>query len=152
MIDACKDLSVIPLITNPLDGGLASGVYTATNPSGGQSGGSGATKFSFDQLEKLQPLHSVQETVAERVRTRVIRGMRDTQERFKSRYGPPPKINTDITTTQVALNYVIAKGGVPLPQVNSPAQAKEVLGCLGWSLTDEEVDMLDNAADLCKLS
>ncbi len=36
-----------------------------------------------------------------------------------------PKINTDITTTQVALNYVIAKGGVPLVEVNSPKQAEE---------------------------
>lgn len=151
MIDACKECGVIPLICNPLDGGLASGVYTATNPSGGQQTVGSATKFTFKELEKLQPLHSVQETVAERVRTRVIREMRDTQERFKSRYGPPPKINTDITTTQVALNYIVAKGGVPLPEVNTPAQAKEVLGCLGWTLTDEEVDMLDTAAALCKL-
>jgi aryl-alcohol dehydrogenase-like predicted oxidoreductase len=151
MIAGCKACNVIPLILNPLDGGLASGVYTATNPSGGNQVSSGVHKFSFQQLEKLQPLHSVQESIAERVRTRVIRGMRDTQERFKSRYGPPPKINTDITTTQVALNYVIAKGGVPLAEVNSPAQAKEVLGCLGWSLLDTEVDMLDAAAALCKL-
>ena len=62
-----------------------------------------------------------------------------------------PKINTDITTTQVAINYVIAKGGVPLPEINTPKQADELLGCLGWSLTDEEVDMLDSAAALCKL-
>lgn len=150
MIDICKALGVIPLVTNPLDGGLASGVYTATNPSGGKQGG-GAVKFSFKELEKLQPLHSVLETVSERVRTRVIREMRDTQARYKSRYGPPPKINTDITTTQVALNYVVAKGGVPLPEVNTPTEAAEVLGCLGWKLNDDEVSMLDAAAALCSL-
>lgn len=150
MFDICKALNVIPLVTNPLDGGLASGVYTATNPSGGEAG-SGAAKFSFKVLDKLQPLHSVQETVADRVRTRVIREMRDMQDRYKSRYGPPPKINTDITTTQVAINYVIAKGGVPLVEVDSPRQAEEVLGSLGWTLNDEEVDMLDAAAALCKL-
>lgn len=149
IIDVCKDLGVIPLVTNPLDNGLASGVFTATNPSGGQQGRT--NKFTFKQLEKLQPLHSVQETVAERVRTRVLREMRDTQERFKSRYGPPPKINSDITTTQVALNYVVAKGGVPLTEVNSPREAEEVLGCLGWTLSDEEVGMLDSAAALCDL-
>ena len=149
MFDACKTLGVIPLVTNPLDGGLASGVYTATNPSGGAAGG--AAKFDFKVLDKLQPLHSVQETVADRVRTRVIREMRDMQDRYKSRYGPPPKINTDITTTQVAINYVIAKGGVPLVEVDSPRQAEEVLGSLGWTLNDEEVDMLDAAAALCKL-
>ena len=149
MFDMCKTLNVIPLVTNPLDGGLASGVYTATNPSGGEAGG--AAKFDFKTLDKLQPLHSVQETVADRVRTRVIREMRDMQDRYKSRYGPPPKINTDITTTQVAINYVIAKGGVPLVEVDSPRQAEEVLGSLGWTLNDEEVDMLDAAAALCKL-
>ena len=156
LIDVCKELGVIPFVTDPLDGGLASGVYTATNPSGGQAGpptaGVKARKFTFKELEKLQPLHSVQETVADRARTRVIREMRDLQDRVKSRYGPPPKINTDITTTQVALNYIIAKGGVPLPEVNSPRQAEEVLGCLGWTLSDEEVDMLDAAVALCNLN
>jgi aryl-alcohol dehydrogenase-like predicted oxidoreductase len=151
MIDECKDLGVIPLISNPLDNGLASGVFTATNPSGGQVAGALSTKFSFKDLEKLQPLHSVQETIAERVRNRVSRDMRNLQDRFKSRYGPPPTINTDITTTQVALNYVIAKGGVPLPEVKNPKDAEEVLGCLGWTLVDEEVDMLDAALSLCRL-
>jgi aryl-alcohol dehydrogenase-like predicted oxidoreductase len=166
MINVCKELNVIPIILNPLDGGLASGVYTATNPSGGQAGGgssmsssssgsSGNMKFTFAQLEKLQPLHSVQETVAERVRTRVIREMQSLQDRVKGgkkAYGPPPIINTDITTTQIAINYVIAKGGVPLVEVNSPRQADEVLGSLGWTLNDDEVDMLDAAAALCQLS
>eukprot|EP00977_Amphora_coffeiformis_P007697 scaffold1690_cov182-Amphora_coffeaeformis.AAC.54 len=152
MFDICKALNVIPLVKNPLDGGLASGVYTAMNPSGGEvAGGGGVAKFSFKVLDKLQPLHSVQETVADRVRTRVIREMRDMQDRVKSRYGPPPKINTDITTTQVAINYVIAKGGVPLVEIDTPRQAEEVLGSLGWTLNDEEVDMLDAAAALCKL-
>jgi aryl-alcohol dehydrogenase-like predicted oxidoreductase len=63
---------------------------------------------------------------------------------------PQPKINTDITTTQIALNYVVAKGGVPLVEVNNPKQAQEVIGCLGWTLTDAEVDMLELAADACR--
>jgi diketogulonate reductase-like aldo/keto reductase len=61
-----------------------------------------------------------------------------------------PKINTDITTTQVALSYIIAKGGVPLAEVNNPKQAEELLGCMGWSLNDNEVNILEAASDLCK--
>ena len=61
-----------------------------------------------------------------------------------------PKINTDFTTTQIALNYIVAKGGVPLVEVNSPSQADELLGCMGWSLNDDEVSILDAAAELCK--
>ena len=65
-------------------------------------------------------------------------------------YERQPKINTDITTTQIALNYVVTKGGVPLVEVNNPKQAQEVIGCLGWTLTDAEVDMLELAADACR--
>lgn len=85
-ITYCKTLGVIPLITDPLGGGLASGQYTASNPSGGVAGGTG--KFPFAKLEKLQPLHSVLETVAERVKTRVTRDLRDLKERSRGRYGP----------------------------------------------------------------
>ena len=147
-INSCKTLGVIPLIRNPLGSGLASGQYTASNPSGGLASTGGA-KFSFQTLEKLQPLHSVLDSVAERVKTRLAREVRDLKDRYRSK-GPPPKINTEITTTQVALNYIVAKGGVPLVEVNSPKDADEVVGCLGWSLNDDEVAMLESAADLCK--
>jgi aryl-alcohol dehydrogenase-like predicted oxidoreductase len=83
-IQYCKTLGVIPLITEPLGGGLSSGQYTASNPSGGVAG---VAKFSFSELEKLQPLHSVLETVAERVKTRVARESRDLKERSRARYG-----------------------------------------------------------------
>jgi aryl-alcohol dehydrogenase-like predicted oxidoreductase len=83
-IQACKALGVIPLIQNPFDGGLASAQYTATNPSGGIAG---AAKYPFSKLEKLQPLHSVLETVAQRIATRVKRELGDAQDRSKGRYG-----------------------------------------------------------------
>jgi aryl-alcohol dehydrogenase-like predicted oxidoreductase len=85
-INACKTLGVTPLIENPLGCGLASGQYTASNPSGGVAG---AAKFSFETLEKLQPLHSVLETVAEKVKTRVKSELRDMNDRNRGRYGPP---------------------------------------------------------------
>ena len=87
-IAACKTLGVIPLCRDPLGGGLASAQYTATNPSGGLAS-SGAAKYSFSLLEKLQPLHSVLESVAERVKTRLVRENRDIQDRFRGRKGPP---------------------------------------------------------------
>lgn len=149
MIDACKAQGVIPLVRNPLDGGLASGRYTATNPSGGEAGGT--AKFPFSKLEKLQPLHSVHETVAQRASTRVKREVRDLAERYRGRKGKGPKVNTDISTTQVAINYVIAKGAVPICDVVDSRQAEEILGCLGWGLSEDEVDMLDQAASLCGL-
>lgn len=37
---------------------------------------------------------------------------------------------------------------MPLPSVKNPKEADEIIGCLGWSLTEDEVKMLDNAADM----
>lgn len=146
-INSCKTLGVTPLVENPLGGGLASGQYTASNPSGGVAG---VAKFSFQTLEKLQPLHSVLDTVCQRVKKRVKRELRDINDQNRGRYGPPPKINTSITTTQIALNYIVAKGAVPLVEVNGPSQAEEVIGCMGWSLHDDEIAMLEAASDLSK--
>lgn len=144
-IESCKTLGVVPLIRNPLGSGLASGQYTATNPSGGVA--SAGSKYSFKTLEKYQPLHSMLESVAERVRTRLLRKGRKLKGGRRGE--PEKKVNTDITTAQIAWNYVIAKGAVPLAEVNSPKDAEQLAGCLGWSLSDEEVSMLESAAELC---
>lgn len=90
LLNSCKVLGVVPLVRNPLGSGLASGQYTASNPSGGVAGGK--SKFSFDTLEKLQPLHSTLESVAERVKTRLTREVRDLQDRNRGRYGPPVSV------------------------------------------------------------
>jgi len=146
LIDACTEAGIIPLVSNPLDGGLATGKYTATTPNGGLSGG--PVPYKFEMLEELAPLHSVQETVAEKASFRVKKEQRNFKDTYK-RYGPAPKVNTDITTTQVAINYIIAKGAVPLVDITDPQQAEEVLGCLGWGLAEDEIAMLDAAASLC---
>jgi aryl-alcohol dehydrogenase-like predicted oxidoreductase len=53
------------------------------------------------------------------------------------------------TVGQVALNWTIAKGALPIPGAKNARQAEENIGTLGWSLTDEEVAGLD--ADILKL-
>lgn len=43
----------------------------------------------------------------------------------------------------MALNYLICQGSVlPIPGAKSAAQAEEFAGALGWSLTAEEVAVL----------
>jgi aryl-alcohol dehydrogenase-like predicted oxidoreductase len=48
---------------------------------------------------------------------------------------------------QVALNWVIRKGALPIPGAKNADQALQNAGALGWSLTDEEVEKLDAASD-----
>jgi len=48
--------------------------------------------------------------------------------------------------SQVALNWVMAKGAVPIPGAKNRHQAEENAGALGWRLDDDEVARLDWAA------
>ncbi|MEI7859318.1 MAG: aldo/keto reductase [Acidimicrobiales bacterium] len=48
--------------------------------------------------------------------------------------------------SQVALNWVMAKGAVPIPGAKNRHQAEENAGALGWTLDGEELDRLDRAA------
>jgi len=50
------------------------------------------------------------------------------------------------TPSQVALNWCMAKGTIPIPGAKNPRQAQENIGALGWSLNPGEVDELDRAA------
>jgi len=49
--------------------------------------------------------------------------------------------------SQVALNWVICKGGLPIPGAKRASQAEENVGALGWRLTMEEIVALDEASD-----
>ena len=51
------------------------------------------------------------------------------------------------TNAQVALNWVICKGAMPIPGAKNASQAEQNAGALGWHLTDEEVATLDEASD-----
>jgi len=51
------------------------------------------------------------------------------------------------SNAQVALNWVICKGGLPIPGAKDAVQAQENAGALGWRLTEEEVTRLDEASD-----
>jgi aryl-alcohol dehydrogenase-like predicted oxidoreductase len=51
------------------------------------------------------------------------------------------------TASQVALNWVICKGALPIPGAKNARQAEENAGGAGWHMTDEEVNQLDEATD-----
>jgi aryl-alcohol dehydrogenase-like predicted oxidoreductase len=51
------------------------------------------------------------------------------------------------SNTQVALNWVICKGALPIPGAKNAEQAQENAGALGWKLAGEEVSRLDAVSD-----
>jgi aryl-alcohol dehydrogenase-like predicted oxidoreductase len=68
--------------------------------------------------------------------------------------GPLLKVMTEIgqdhggkSNAQVALNWTICKGALPIPGAKNAEQAQQNAGALGWKLTDEEVAKLDEISD-----
>jgi aryl-alcohol dehydrogenase-like predicted oxidoreductase len=51
------------------------------------------------------------------------------------------------SNTQIALNWVICKGAMPIPGAKTAGQALENAGALGWKLTEVEMERLDAASD-----
>jgi aryl-alcohol dehydrogenase-like predicted oxidoreductase len=54
--------------------------------------------------------------------------------------------NHEKTPAQVALNWIVCKGAVPIPGAKNPAQATQNAGALGWRLEAGEVEALDKEA------
>jgi aryl-alcohol dehydrogenase-like predicted oxidoreductase len=48
--------------------------------------------------------------------------------------------------SQVALNWVMAKGAVPIPGAKNRGQAEENAGALGWTVDEEDLARLDDVA------
>jgi aryl-alcohol dehydrogenase-like predicted oxidoreductase len=68
--------------------------------------------------------------------------------------GPLLKLMTEFgqehggkSKAQVALNWCICKGALPIPGAKNARQAEENAGALGWKLTEEEVAKLDEISD-----
>ena len=47
------------------------------------------------------------------------------------------------TPAQIALNWVICKGAVPIPGVKNRRQAEEIIGVTGWRLSQDEIADMD---------
>ncbi len=51
------------------------------------------------------------------------------------------------SAAQVALNWCICKGALPIPGAKTAEQARQNAGALGWRLSEEEVARLDEVAE-----
>ena len=87
LITACKSLGIVPVASNPLGDGLASGVFSAADPTGGQLGQvSGSQPFDFKTLEKYSTLHDMITTVRGKVQKRLEKENSKLKDR-RDRYG-----------------------------------------------------------------
>jgi len=124
-VDKCNELGVKVLAYYPFAMGLLTGKYSSSSSSifaDASASPSRKTKLEKSDLQKykIDPLLTVLERIAEK--------------RGKS-------------VAQVALNYIICKGAIPIPGSRTEAQFVENIGAMGWRLTNTEIAMLELEAD-----
>ncbi|MGA2112257.1 MAG: aldo/keto reductase [Anaerolineales bacterium] len=113
---ACRDLGVTIIAYSPLAQGLLTGKYSLQNPPSG----------AYRRRQWGQALHRTAPLIA-------------TLREIGQAHGGK-------TPSQVALNWVICKGALPIPGAKNATQARENAGALGWRLTPEELALLDEAS------
>ena len=117
VLKAARELGVTILAYSPLAQGLLTGKYSpqaGVKPTGARSI---SPKFKPNYLKRIMPLLETLDEIG--------------QVHQK-------------TPAQVALNWLIAQGAVPIPGAKNAKQAVENAGALGWSLTDQEVTLLSS--------
>ncbi len=117
LLKLCRELNVTLIAYSPLAMGMLTGKYTPDNPPKGVRG----RQYNRQYLAAMQPL------VAQ---LREIGAAHDGK-----------------TPSQVALNWVICKGAIPIPGAKNVRQLQDNAGALGWRLTEREMAMLDAVAD-----
>lgn len=117
LLKACRELNITLIAYSPLAQGILTGKYTPEHTPPGVRG----RRDNRARLEKVEPL---------------IRQLREIG-----------RVNGGKTPSQVALNWCICKGTLPIPGAKNAHQALDNAGALGWQLTEEEVAVLDRASE-----
>jgi aryl-alcohol dehydrogenase-like predicted oxidoreductase len=112
---ACRELDVRLIAYSPLEQGLLTGKYHhgSPPPAGFRGRGGVVGAYRPSALRAALPL-------IERL------------EKIGAAHGGK-------TSSQVALNWLMQRGALPIPGAKTAAQAAANAGTLGWDLTDEEV-------------
>lgn len=121
LLQCCKDLGVDVLSYSPLALGLLTGKYNADN-----------VKTITGPRQKL-----FEKSVANPQYTRILDAMKDVANGHS---------NVNASIPQVAINWCIAKGTIPIPGARNLRQVQSNYGSLDWTMTDEEVKFLDKAS------
>jgi len=118
ILDTCRELGITLIAQSPLAGGMLTGKYSAQNRPGGFFRRI-LPQYNRKRLDAIQP---------------VIKLLREIGERYSK------------APSQVALRWLIENPVVlPIPGAKNGKQAADNAGALKFSLTAEEVEMLDQA-------
>jgi len=114
VLKTCQEMGIKCIGYSPIGMGLLSGKYSLNNPVKGMR----ASKYSKQDLIRITPLL-------------------DTLKKIGSDHG-------GMSASQVAINWVRAKGVLPIPGAKNHDQAVQNLSVLGWNLDEREIERLDD--------
>jgi aryl-alcohol dehydrogenase-like predicted oxidoreductase len=121
VLEACREIGATVVAYRPVCGGLLTGRYAPEKPPGRQRW----RVYSAEYLARIQP---------------VIDLLRKIGEAHDGK-----------TPSQVALNWTMCKGTLPIPGATKEGHVRENAGALGWRLADDEVGSLEEAAEEVRL-
>ena len=141
-VDTCNELGIQVLAYFPFAMGILTGKYTsndAENPT--HMAEKGLASLSVSQKTKLeeQDLKRYVNGDGNSIPTGGIRPLLSVMEQIAQA--------RDKTVAQVALNYIICKGAIPIPGARTEQQLVDNIGSMGWRLSDAEVSLLEDTAD-----
>ena len=116
LLDQCHSLGITLIAYSPLAKGILTGKYTPENPPPGRRG----RKYKPEYLKKIQPLLGLMNEIGQ--------------------------THGGKTHAQVALNWCICKGAVPIPGAKNAHQARDNAQAMGWRLSGDEMNALDKAS------
>jgi len=116
LLKLCHELGVTMIAYSPLAKGMLTGKYTPEMPPAGMRG----RIYSRVRLAAIQPLIKL--------------------------LGECGMVHGGKSSAQVALNWLICKGVVPIPGAKNSRQAQENAAALGWQLSEAEITVLDEAS------
>jgi len=117
LVELCRTLGVTIIAYSPLEKGILTGKYKPDRLP------SGARSWIYNKnyLVKIEPLFDEIHQIG--------------------------AVHNGVTPSQVALNWLICKGAMPIPGARDKNQAQENVGGMGWRLSAEEVVRLDKISE-----
>lgn len=136
-LDRCNELGVKVLAYYPLAMGLLTGKYTSS--SGDRAGEPSLSSSRRSGLERKDLERYATGLQGGDVPSQGAGNLLLAMEEIARRRGK--------SVAQVALNYVICKGAIPIPGARDAAQLEDNLGAMGWRLSPGEIARMEAEAD-----
>ena len=119
LLNLCKELNVTFLAYSPLAQGVLTGKFSPQTPPTGILRG---IRYRKSVLKNIQPLMKIMAEVS------------------KNNGGKP--------LAQIAINWILSKGAIPVVGAKNMKQIRENIAALNWQLSNEDIAILDDASKI----